>query len=114
MPLKEPFPVPVECIGDDGPLEKPTTNPVRYSEKSTPVAFSESVLEKDAAQKRRATYQQVKALQSQGHGKKAIARHLHISRNTVRKYFLQEVSAPKPRVKRSNLLDFEAWDGNRA
>jgi hypothetical protein len=92
--------VPADCIGDAGPLEGPPTKPA---------TVPESVPEKEAAKKRHATYCQVKQLQGQGHGKKAIARHLHISRNTVKKYFRQEVFAPRPSVKRSNLLDFESY-----
>lgn len=60
-------------------------------------------------EKRYSIYLEVKRLQQQGHGKKTIARHLGISRNTVRKYFNQPVFVPKMHGKRSNLLQFEAY-----
>ena len=94
------LPVPGVCINDVGLLEASTT------QKAVQQA---SVLEVQPTEIRYVTYQQVKALQSQGHGKKAIARHLHISRNTVRKYFRQDIFAPRPIVKRSNLLDYEPY-----
>lgn len=66
-------------------------------------------LEITPTEKRHDTYHQVKQLQSLGYGKKAIARQLKISRNTVRKYFRQQIFVPRPIVKRSNLLEFEAY-----
>lgn len=68
-----------------------------------------SDLEITPVEKRYDTYRQIKQLQSQGYGEKAIAGHFKISRNTVRKYFRQPIFVPKSIVKRSNLLEFEAY-----
>ncbi len=61
------------------------------------------------AGKRYQKYEQAKLLQQQGHSRRAIARHLGISRNTVIKYFQQENFVPRAKKKRSNLLDFEPY-----
>ncbi|CAN5767222.1 hypothetical protein BH24BAC1_BH24BAC1_29790 [soil metagenome] len=60
-------------------------------------------------EKRQAIFEQVKQLQSQKHALKAIARHLGISRNTVRKYFDLEAFVPKTHLRHSNLLEYEAY-----
>ena len=54
-------------------------------------------------------FQQVKQLQQEDRSLKGIARHLGISRNTVRKYFQQEGFAPRNLHKHTTLLDFEAY-----
>jgi transposase len=60
-------------------------------------------------EKRYHHYQQVKALQQVGHPMRAIARHLGMSRRTVKKYFTQESFVPKTKTKRANLLEFELY-----
>ncbi len=60
-------------------------------------------------EKRYGHYKEVKRLRQQGHSAKGIARHLGISRNTVRKYLRQGSFVPKTRVKRSNLIQYEDY-----
>jgi transposase len=60
-------------------------------------------------EKRQAIFEQVKVLQSQKHPLKAVARHLGISPNTVRKYFDLEAFVPKTHQRHSNLLEYEAY-----
>ncbi|WP_224995226.1 ISL3 family transposase [Cesiribacter sp. SM1] len=60
-------------------------------------------------EKRYALYEKVKQLQSEHYSIKAIARHLGISRNTVKKYFLLETFVPKCHPRLTNLLAHEAY-----
>jgi transposase len=55
------------------------------------------------------TFQKVKQLQAQGHGIRAIARHLGIARNTVRRYWQQDTFVAKAVMKRSNLYLYEGY-----
>lgn len=48
-------------------------------------------------------------LQADGHGMRAIARHLGIARNTVSRYWHQERFVPRQTPKRSNLLLYEGY-----
>ncbi len=66
-------------------------------------------LETTPTEKRYEHFKEVKRLQQQGHSAKGIARHLGISRNTVRKYLRQESFVPKTKVKRSNLIRYEEY-----
>ncbi|WP_224994353.1 transposase [Cesiribacter sp. SM1] len=61
------------------------------------------------AEKRYALFEKVKQLQSEHYSIKAIARHLGISRNTVKKYFLQQTFVPKRHPRLTNLLAYEAY-----
>jgi transposase len=54
-------------------------------------------------------YEQAKLLQQQGHSRRAIARHLGLSRNTVNKYFRQENYVPRSTTKQSKVLKFEPY-----
>ena len=54
-------------------------------------------------------YQKVKQLQAQGHGIRAIARHLGLARNTVKRYWCQEDFVPRQTAKRSNLFLYEGF-----
>lgn len=60
-------------------------------------------------EKRYDKYRQVKQLQQDGHPMRTIARHLGMSRRTVKKYFTQESFTPKTKTKRANLLEFERY-----
>lgn len=64
---------------------------------------------KQPKEKRYITYQQVKQLQLHGHSARAIARHLAISRNKVRRFFKQETFVPKIPPRQSNLLGYESY-----
>jgi transposase len=59
--------------------------------------------------KRYALYEKVKQLQGQHYSIKAIARHLGISGNTVKKYFLQQSFVPKRHPRLTNLLVHKAY-----
>jgi transposase len=59
--------------------------------------------------KRYITYQKVKKLQAEGHGIRAIARHLGIARNTVKHYWYQNTFVPRQTPKRSNLFLYEGY-----
>ena len=59
--------------------------------------------------KRYPIYQRVKELQRQGHGIRAVTRHVGGSRNTVKQYFQQPVFVPRAITKRTNLLTYEAY-----
>lgn len=63
----------------------------------------------DGTSKRYTTYQKVKQLQAEGHGMRAIARHLGIARNTVRRYWQQDTFVAKTVMKRSNLYLYEGY-----
>lgn len=63
----------------------------------------------DCTSKRYMTFQKVKQLQAEGHGMRAIARHLGIARNTVRRYWQQETFVAKTIMKRSNLYLYEGY-----
>ncbi len=63
----------------------------------------------DYTSKRYETYQQVKKLQAQGHGMRAIARHLGMARNTVKRYWYQADFVARQTAKRSNLLLYEGY-----
>ena len=60
-------------------------------------------------EKRYAVYQRTKELQRYGHGIRAVARHLGAARNTIKQYFRQDQFVPRPKPKRSNLLNYEAY-----
>ena len=60
-------------------------------------------------EKRYALFEKVKQLQSQHNSIKAIARHMGISRNTVKKYFLQQSFVPKRHPRLTNLLAHETY-----
>ncbi|AUD06911.1 hypothetical protein [Spirosoma pollinicola] len=60
-------------------------------------------------EKRYAIYQRTKVLQRDGHGIRAVARHVGAARNTIRQYFRQDQFVPRPKPKRSNLLIYEAY-----
>ena len=62
-----------------------------------------------SVEKRYALFEKVKQLQNEHYTIKAIARHLGISRNTVKKYFLQQSFVPKRHPRLSNLLAYEAY-----
>lgn len=59
--------------------------------------------------KRYAVYQKAKELQQQGHGIRAVTRHLGAARNTIKQYFRQDSFVPRPKPKRSNLYSYEAY-----
>ncbi|GAB4019213.1 ISL3 family transposase [Spirosoma migulaei] len=63
----------------------------------------------DCTSKGYATFQKVKQLQAEGHGMRAIARHLGIARNTVRRYWKQDTFVPRMVMKRSNLYLYEGY-----
>lgn len=63
----------------------------------------------DCTSKRYATFQKVKQLQAEGHGMRAIARHLGIARNTVRRYWQHDTFVAKTAMKRSNLYLYEGY-----
>lgn len=63
----------------------------------------------ESTEKRYPKYQQVKLLQQQGHSRRAIARHMGLSRNTVNRYFHQDSFVPKVHRKHTNLLEFEPY-----
>ena len=63
----------------------------------------------DPGSKRYETFQKVKQLQAEGHGMRAIARHLGIARNTVKRYWHQDKFVPGQTAKRSNLLLYEGY-----
>ena len=63
----------------------------------------------DCTSKRYTTFQKVKQLQAKGHGMRAIARHLGIARNTVRRYWQQDTFVAKTVMKRSNLYLYEGY-----
>lgn len=63
----------------------------------------------EPTEKRYPIYQQVKLLQQQGYSRRAIARHMGLSRNTVNRYFRQESFVAKTKCRRSNLLQFEPY-----
>lgn len=65
--------------------------------------------QKGLTEKRYATFEQVKELQSKGYSARAIARHLRISRTTTSKYFKQVAFIPKVNRRQSNLLDYESY-----
>ena len=52
---------------------------------------------------RQPAFEKVKELQAKGMTKKKIAKAIGLSRNTVRKYFLQETLVPKSHPKRTNI-----------
>ena len=60
-------------------------------------------------EKRYAVYQRTKELQREGHGIRAVARHLGAARNTIKQYFRQDQFVPRPKPKRSNLLSYETY-----
>ncbi|GAB3788427.1 hypothetical protein GCM10028818_54960 [Spirosoma horti] len=60
-------------------------------------------------EKRYAVYQRTKELQREGHGIRAVARHLGAARNTLKQYFRQDQFVPRPKPKRSNLLNYETY-----
>jgi transposase len=60
-------------------------------------------------EKRYDVYQRTKELQREGHGIRAVARHLGAARNTIKQYFRQDQFVPRPKPKRSNLLNYEAY-----
>jgi transposase len=74
----------------------------------TPAAATVSV-ETTPTEKRYEHYKEVKFLHQQGHTIRAITRHLGVSRNTVRRYLRQENFAPKTKVRRSNVLEYEDY-----
>lgn len=61
------------------------------------------------ADKRYAVYQKTKELQQQGHGIRAVTRHLGAARNTIKQYFRQDSFVPRPKPKRSNLYSYEGY-----
>lgn len=63
----------------------------------------------DYTSKGYATFQKVKQFQAEGHGMRAIARHLGIARNTVRRYWKQDTFVPRTVMKRSNLYLYEGY-----
>lgn len=63
----------------------------------------------DCTSKRYETFQKVKQLQAEGHGMRAIGRHLGIARNTVRRYWQQDTFVPRTVMKRSNLYLYEGY-----
>jgi len=63
----------------------------------------------ERSSKRQGRYEKVKQLQAQGHGVRAIARHLGITRNTVKRYWHQNKFVPRQTSKRSNLLLYEGY-----
>lgn len=63
----------------------------------------------DYNSKRYTTFQKVKKLQAEGHGMRAIARHLGMARNTVRRYWQQDIYVAKKVMKRSNLYLYEGY-----
>jgi transposase len=65
--------------------------------------------EQQPTEKRYPKFQQTKELQSQGYSARAIARHLRMSRNTIIRYFKQEIFVPKSHVRRTNILDYEPY-----
>ena len=60
-------------------------------------------------EKRYVVYQRTKELQQDGHGVRAVARHLGASRNTIKQYFRQDQFVPRFKPKQSNLLSYEAY-----
>lgn len=60
-------------------------------------------------EKRYAVYQRTKELQRDGHGIRAVARHLGAARNTIKQYFRQDQFVPRPKPKQSNLLSYEIY-----
>lgn len=68
-----------------------------------------SMAKVDCTSKRYTTFQKVKQLQVEGHGMRAIARHLGIARNTVRRYWQQDTFVAKTVMKRSNLYFYEGY-----
>lgn len=86
-----------------------TTQPVSLSNSTSSHAVVNEPISQTPTEKRYSIYLEVKRLQQQGHGIKTIARHLGISRNTVRKYFNQPTFVPKIHRKQSNLLEFESY-----
>ncbi|WP_223834332.1 ISL3 family transposase [Spirosoma profusum] len=81
-------------------LPQPTTErPVLSSTQDQPIP----------TEKRYAVYQRTKELQREGHGIRAVARHLGTARNTIKQYFRQDQFVPRPKPKRSNLLTYEAY-----
>ena len=63
----------------------------------------------DCTSKSYERYQKVKRLQAEGHGIRAIARHLGFARNTVKRYWHQEGFVPRQTPKRSNLYLYEGY-----
>ena len=90
------------------------SNPTELTEKRSVTAESISEIPvqnevtglKEFSEKRYAIFKQVKQLQSQNYPIKSIARHLGISRNTVRKYFSLEDFVPRNHIRRSNLSEY--------
>ena len=76
---------------------------------SPKVAVSYQAMVQLSTEKRYPLYLQVKSLQQQGYGRKTIARHLGLSRNTVRKYFAQSSFVAKVHSRRRNLFEFETY-----
>lgn len=62
----------------------------------------------DCTSKSYERYQKVKQLQAEGHGIRAIARHLGFARNTVKRYWHQGF-VPRQTPKRSNLYLYEGY-----
>lgn len=88
------------------PIDK---SEIDKSEIENSVGSNNGVSNQVRVEKRYHTYEQVKLLQQQGYSRKAIARHLGLSRTTVIKYFQQEEFIPKTNLRRSNLLEYENY-----
>jgi transposase len=87
----------------------PGLEPTATASAPTVPAHTETAGAGPQREKRQAIFEQVKQLQGQKHPLKAVARHLGISRNTVKKYFDLEAFVPKTHARHFNLLEHEAY-----
>ena len=91
------------------PPVPPKENPVDAKLSFPATVQSQDEHIKQPTEKRHTAIQQVKQLQIHGHSARATARHLAISRNTVRRYFRQPTFVPKIHPRESNLLEYESY-----
>ena len=98
-------------IKEEHPLTQPLTEDQLPPSLTWETDLSQlmSTAKVDCTSKRYTTYQKVKRLQAQGHGMRAIARHLGIARNTVRRYWQQDTFVGRTVMKRSNLYLYEGY-----
>jgi transposase len=92
-------------------VSNPPVPPESVTNVATPAVSTptETIGVAQPLEKRQIVFEQVKQLQTQQYGFKTIARHLGISRNTVRKYFNLQTFVPKTHQRHSNLLEYEAY-----